>query len=226
MRAISDVVKVGGVVCVVSAGYLLFREWQRGQLVEEYISEVHELRTFYETAVADGELDQNELQIIGDLERAMAAKEKELEREGMIPTIIQRLSELGIVVGSVGALYIAGKIVTWLLRNRPPRPPTFTCPSCGQTFATENQLETHVRDAHGIAVGNAEAAWQEFIKTPDWVQDLVGAWSGLEALIRDNWKVLTVGAIVIIVLAIIAIIIFSGGSLAPELAPILGLLLL
>lgn len=218
-------VAVGGGMTVIG-GYFLYREWSKRQLVEEYMSEVEELRAFYMTAIADGPLDEGELAMIGVLQQALETKEKELEREGLIPEILDRLAKLGIIVA---AGYVGAKIVVWLLRHyKPPGsgPHTFTCPSCGMVFSTEEALNDHVRDVHGVNPAGAAEAYEAFQRTPNWVQSLVAATADVgEWLRQPGWAGVPIWALLLIALACILLIALSWGMLGPQLAPVAAAIL-
>lgn len=218
-------VAVGGGMAVIG-GYLLYGEWARRQLVEEYMSEVHELRAFYMTAIADGVLDEGELDMIGVMQQAIETKEKELEREGLIPEILDRLAKLGIIVT---AGYVGAKIVVWLLRHyKPPGsgPHAFTCPTCGAVFSTEEALNQHVRDVHGVNPAGAGEAYNAFQQSPSWVQSLVaGAANVGEWLKQPGWQGVPNWALLLIALACLALIALTFGVLSPQLAPVAAAIL-
>ena len=218
-------VAFGGGLAVLG-GWLFYSEWAKRQLIEEFMSEVHELRAFYMTAIADGELDENELRLIGDLEQAIETKEKQLEREGLIPEILDRLAKIGIIVT---AGFIAAKVVVWLLKHyKPPGSGlhTFTCPSCGAVFSTEEALNGHVRDVHGVNPAGAAEAYEAFQQTPAWVQSLVAATADVgEWLRQPGWQGVPNWALLAIALACILLIALSWGLLSPQLAPVAAAIL-
>lgn len=206
-------------------GYFWWKDWTHQKLVEEYISEAQELRAYYDTAVADGDYTPEEMEGVALRQNQMDAKEKELEREGLIVDILDHLARLGIIVS---AGYIAAKIVEWLLRNRPPTPPAWQCPVEGSSFSTETDLYRHLEEVHGIVPEGASEAYNRFRNLPKWMQDLVRVTSGVGNSINTYWDQLPLGTQLAIILALLTLIAISGGlfsPLAPALRPIASLML-
>jgi hypothetical protein len=77
-------------------------------------------------------------------------------------TEFYRTLGMWVILPSIIGLIGIGGLIYWWRKNHPGGGPP-TCPKCGQTFATPDQLQSHVKSFHGVSTSNiqqADAAWQ------------------------------------------------------------------
>ena len=207
---------IGGVGLLGMAAYFVFAEWQKSEIIKEYMSEVEELESYYNNQVIAGQLTEAGYKGIEIRERALAAKETELERKGWIAEILDSLAKFGIVAS---AGYISAKVVQEIIKRNPP-PPPYKCNVCGLHFNTLAALNRHVKKAHAVRMEQVPLAEKAFRALSPTLQRMLATVSGLGRQIYNTWANLPVGVYIAIAAAALIIIVLTWGTTSPALAPI------
>lgn len=208
---------VAGGAIMAGAGYLSWREYQKGELLRDYLAEVQELEAFYKTAAADGSFSEEDRRGTETRERALDTKEREIQRKDMVAELVDSLARLGIVVS---AGYITAKVLR-IIQDRHKPPPPYKSVLDGEQFSTTEGLEQHVKEVHGVdqeALDNAQMGFQNL--APTWQRWLAAA-SGLGERIYQRWAEQPAWVYLAIAAACVLLIVLTYYLLAPALAPVL-----
>lgn len=198
------------------AGVSYYGAKQRAKLIEEFLDKIKRGEAAYKSAI-EREDYEGAKDIAEYYEGLMRAEERVLEKEGLIPTVLKRLRDIGIIVT---AGYISIKIISWLLKKYPPKPP-YVCPVCGAGFATLDQLNEHVKEEHGLDTGKVPEAEAAYNAAPSWVQNLLANASGVgRAFLDAEWAGMPVWQLLVIAAAAIVLILLTWWFLGPYLAPV------
>lgn len=198
------------------------------KLIEEYVGGVKDLEREYKQFIADGELSEDESQILEVKEHALTVLGRKIEEKGFLEQLRDILYGFGYAVGITGGLWLAHKIIDYLRKRYPPRgrtPTDYECPVCHQHFSTEDQLRHHVEQEHDIKNPDADEtrhAWDIVRSWPSWVLGLISIMAGLPGLLPQYqqyvWDQLPYWAKVAIIYAcLVAIGILIAFGFAPAL---------
>lgn len=204
---------IGGVVVVVSAVgiYYLYSE---NVLISDYLKLVKDYEREYKEYGADGEIDEDEQAILENKRRAMEALEEEIKSKGFWINLIEALSVLGII----GIIYkVTPKVIDYIIKKWPPRPPHFICPKCDKDLKTDYRLRRHLEKEHPVVDPAPGAdAWTLIQHLPQWILDWMVISTGQILLdnITKGWEDIPPAVqIILIGLALAALVLITAWSL-------------
>ena len=200
----------GGLITIGAAG--IYYIHSREQIVREYVDLVKDLEREYANFMEDGSISEDEANILDEKIKVLRTLGKKVEEEGLLDKLRDLLAQFGFVVGEVGGLYIAIRILDEIRKRWPPRgstPKDFKCPACDKHFRTEDQLRDHLEKDHQTVPDKDEArdAWELIWTWPIWVLDWIGTVTGLgdtiSKLVGTPWDEIDIGTRATIIWAVL-----------------------
>ncbi|MBA7500721.1 hypothetical protein ES704_03481 [subsurface metagenome] len=201
------------------SAYFYLKQRKIAAMVEEFMDKVARGEAAYSTAISQEDYEKAD-RIRDFYQMIMHEEEEAIKLAGGGESLIDQLRKLGIVV--IAGMVAAG-VIRWIMKRHPPPAPP-KCELCGKTFPTAAKLEDHVKTEHKVAPEKVAVAEEAFRKLPERDRDLISEFSALPRKVIDTpWGQLETWQLILIVVGCILLIYFTGGALAPKLAPMLGM---
>jgi len=180
------------------------RRKEAERILEDWRMEWETLNPYVESIFYGGrEPTDSEMAIMDSMMKQMELKEITIQR--LSTSTFQELGDIArtlaknwwlvpVVVLTPIAGYVAFKLVKGWFQNRPPRPPTFKCPVCGEIFSSEFRLREHTEQYHPPTKANIATAQSIYRGTGTWVQGLV-ATDSIYSRAYGSWSSFSLGEI-------------------------------